>query len=683
MNRLRDRLQLILLCCIIIFLILLYIFRFCCSVSKDNSFTLLIYMTGSDLESADGAASADIAEILAASPGEDLHVLIQTGGTADWRLKEIGSGDCPKRFIAEGNELRHLETLDPCPMSSPETLHDFLSWGIETAPAARYAAILWNHGGGAILGYGFDELYPGTSMSLAGLRDAFEGLEARFSFIGFDACLMGCLETARALSGYADYLIASEGREPLSGWFYTDWIRMLEENPSTDILRLGSRIIRDFVSERNAGPYEPCTLSMVRLDQIPLLCENLGAWMEHAAGPSASFFSHAGIRSRLKDVGPGAYDQADLISFLEHAAGAGFTEGTASLIADVRDAVVLSEHNRTAGTPCGLSFYYPFLYPDQYDRTAGSLKAAGFPSDYFQYFDSFLSRLEKERAESLPDDEFTGVRILADGSIDPASADGAGLVSSLGFKQLCISGKGYVYAGKYDPDSDGNCSLYDAGRGYYLEIGGRLVSYEPASEYDDGRTGYVNAILNGSRYIRLRLISDPGYSDVNIAGYLEVTDSVVTGHEDTLVPPVRGLRKLQPGDRLQFCFDHYRIIRHRPVFDGVVTLDAPIVCGGRLSASRCKDPETYLSPAGTVTTREGFVYLEESSALPVFQITDIYGRETFIRAIDAWDPEVVIRIAPNEKAGAPEAPFASDAPADNSAVRQSSYSLLLPPGHVY
>ncbi len=217
---------------------------------SDKSFTLMVYMIGSDLESLDGAASSDIREIqaaLAAAGGKQvgggaagsngggapdssgsggLRVLLQTGGASRWFTEGIAE-DKIQRYEISGDGLKYLEDAEAAQMSDPACLHDYLAWGLETAPADRYGAILWDHGAGTILGYGFDEHYPDESLLLADLYKAFEGLDAHFDFIGFDACLMGTLETAMAFSPYADYLIASEEYEPSTGWFYTDWVGRL------------------------------------------------------------------------------------------------------------------------------------------------------------------------------------------------------------------------------------------------------------------------------------------------------------------------------------------------------------------------------------------------------------------------------------------------------------------------
>ena len=125
-----------------------------------------------------------------------------------------------------------------CPRcSSPSGWWPWSSWYIQCCagryPASRYALILWDHGGGSVSGYGYDEKFASTgSMDLAGLDRALGDGGVKFDFIGFDACLMATAETALTMAQYADYLIASEETEPGVGWYYTDWLTALGEDPS-------------------------------------------------------------------------------------------------------------------------------------------------------------------------------------------------------------------------------------------------------------------------------------------------------------------------------------------------------------------------------------------------------------------------------------------------------------------
>lgn len=108
-------------------------------------------------------------------------------------------------------------------MVSPSTLTSFITYAKSVAKANRYHLILWDHGGGSVSGFGYDENYKSDgSIDLAEINSALKAANTQFDFIGFDACLMATYETVLMLSDYADYLIASEETEPGTGWYYTN-----------------------------------------------------------------------------------------------------------------------------------------------------------------------------------------------------------------------------------------------------------------------------------------------------------------------------------------------------------------------------------------------------------------------------------------------------------------------------
>ena len=52
-----------------------------------DTYTLMIYMCASDLESDGGYATNDISEMLNATVDEKINLIIETGGTKEWNIK--------------------------------------------------------------------------------------------------------------------------------------------------------------------------------------------------------------------------------------------------------------------------------------------------------------------------------------------------------------------------------------------------------------------------------------------------------------------------------------------------------------------------------------------------------------------------------------------------------------------
>ncbi len=187
---------------------------------EDVSYTLMIYMCGSDLESVRGYASGNIADMLSADIPQGANILIQTGGSRVWRDERIPDSKSA-RFELQGNELKkHGETFD-ADMGDAETLSEFISFCKTNFPAREYSLILWDHGTGSNDGICYDELYKDSYLSLSEISDAVSKGGVPFEFIGFDACLMATYDAVIMLKDYADYLIASQELEPGSGWNYS------------------------------------------------------------------------------------------------------------------------------------------------------------------------------------------------------------------------------------------------------------------------------------------------------------------------------------------------------------------------------------------------------------------------------------------------------------------------------
>lgn len=209
-------------------------------MGKENSWTLFMYITGSNLESQYQYASTDIKEILNANYNieniQNLNIIIQTGGSQDWQEDYISSEKI-QRFIVNANseQLTLVEEFDNASMGDPNTLYNFLKWGVKNYASEHMGVIFWNHGSGVSNGLCEDENYNNDSITVHELEYTFAKLNkkmsSKFELIGFDTCLSGSLEYANLLAPYAKYMIASADIEPGEGWHYTEPINYLLNNP--------------------------------------------------------------------------------------------------------------------------------------------------------------------------------------------------------------------------------------------------------------------------------------------------------------------------------------------------------------------------------------------------------------------------------------------------------------------
>lgn len=195
---------------------------------EEGSYVLLIYMCGSSLETKNGAATKNLAEMLSADIREGTKVVLQTGGARTWREMDIPADKSCRYELSEG-ELLSVEQNPDVNMGLSSTLSDFLIWGTENYPAETYSLILWDHGGGSLDGVCYDENFSNDALTLKELDTALSTADVSFEFIGFDACLMATYETAYIVEQYAENMIASQELEPAGGWDYVSLIQKLGE----------------------------------------------------------------------------------------------------------------------------------------------------------------------------------------------------------------------------------------------------------------------------------------------------------------------------------------------------------------------------------------------------------------------------------------------------------------------
>ncbi|MEA4928274.1 MAG: clostripain-related cysteine peptidase [Candidatus Limiplasma sp.] len=340
------------------------------SAASASTFTLMVYLCGTDLESDGGMATADLQEMVASGvkPGGKLQVIIQSGGTKKWQTKGMKARE-GERWTLDSEGLQRTESLGRVNMGDGDTLRDFLLYGIQNYPADRYGLVLWDHGGGATGGVCYDEITQ-DSLDMGELYDAFTAASKqagyrKFAMVGFDACLMANYEMAVHLQPFADYMVASEETEPGEGWNYKSWLPTLAKDPGVSIEKLGKKIVDGFIqSILDAGYDEFGTLSVVDLSKIEPLrnaLETMGESLtQEITGGNLNGVSR--LRQGVRSFGETDQDGSDMID-LSVFASLYKTYDAAdadTLMQALNDAVVYSRYTDNLSNVTGLSVLVPF-----------------------------------------------------------------------------------------------------------------------------------------------------------------------------------------------------------------------------------------------------------------------------------------------------------------------------------
>ncbi len=361
--------------------------------SQKDRVTIMVYMCGSDLESQAAMGVRDLQEMANAKIADNVNLIVYTGGTTKWHTDIISNRVNQIYQVVGGGKIGCLvDNAGTASMVDPSTLTSFIEFCTENFEANRYELILWDHGGGSISGYGYDEKYPKRgSMSLGQLDSALTDAGVEFDFIGFDACLMATTETALMLSEHADYLIGSEESEPGIGWYYTNWLSKLSNDVSMPTVEIGKNIADDFVSTCSSQtPNQTATLSVVDLAEVEdIVPQALSLFSKEANQLIDTDYRE--IAMARKGAREFAAEQAlDLVDLVDLASKIDSPEAQ-QLCQSLMSAVKYNNTSRGISNAYGLSIYFPYRSAKYTGSVLKTYDAIDMSAEYSDCIRSFAT----------------------------------------------------------------------------------------------------------------------------------------------------------------------------------------------------------------------------------------------------------------------------------------------------
>ena len=346
--------------------------------------TVMVYMCGTDLESKSGMATNDLKEMSDALISDQVNLIVYTGGCKSWNNAVVSSSKNQIYEVRNGG-LRCLESdMGSAPMTDPDTLSGFIKYCAKNYPADRNMLIFWDHGGGSVSGYGYDEKNPNSgSMTLSGINKALKDSGIKYDIIGFDACLMATIETDLMAASYGDYLIASEETEPGVGWYYTDWLTKLSENTSMPSVEIGKKIADDFVKvcATTCGG-QKTTLSVVDLAELSATVpEDFKAFATDTKEliQKNEYKTVSDARSSAREFAASSrIDQIDLVHF----ANCLGTPEASALAESLLGAVKYNNTSQNITNAYGISIYFPYQKTSNVDKATKTYDEIGLDGEY-------------------------------------------------------------------------------------------------------------------------------------------------------------------------------------------------------------------------------------------------------------------------------------------------------------
>ena len=367
------------------------------SVHEAKNYTLMVYMIGSNLESKLGSASADLAEMEDSGlKFDDVNLILYTGGSARWFADVPCDKNCVIDMSLAEEDRVVAGTEKNADMGAFETLAAFVNYCTECYPAEHYGLIFWDHGGGPLWGYGADELFSGdglllSEMQLAMSRTVFSK-DKKLDFVGFDACLMGNLETMGVWAPYAEYYVASEELEPGDGWDY-HFLKSLN-GKAKDPAKVTAAIVTAFEKYYKANKteyYNPdVTLSVTKLSEIDVvqtalanaaltLSDALSHGQAQALNTARASAKSFGITGRAEDGSQFLYDLVDIGSLASKLSAISPKEAK-DLTASLKKFVAKNYSNVDGAS--GVTVYYPSGNHGQYHEMRDVYEKLGLNREY-------------------------------------------------------------------------------------------------------------------------------------------------------------------------------------------------------------------------------------------------------------------------------------------------------------
>jgi hypothetical protein len=357
-----------------------------------KEWTVLVYLDGDNNLERD--ALTDFNEMEQAGSTDQVNVVVQLDRVhSDEPSDDSSNGDwdTTKRFLVQQDgdkkqiASKELEDLGELNMGDPQTLVDFITWGVKEYPAKRYALILWDHGS-SWAGVAYDDTSDKKGISLpeldAALRTAqtqakIDGLDV----IGFDACLMSQIDVLHTIAPYGKVAVASAELEPNDGWAWDTWLKQLNADPSQDAAAVGKSIVDAYQQYYDGSNDDTVTLSAFDLGKIGQVSDSLNTLSDAMLKDlGSSYQSIAEARSSVdaysqpKPESFSAVDLGDFARLISRQGAQGEVASSAQALEQaIEEARIAEWHASFHNKSTGMSVFFPQvaeLYPEAYEQAS-------------------------------------------------------------------------------------------------------------------------------------------------------------------------------------------------------------------------------------------------------------------------------------------------------------------------
>ena len=323
-----------------------------------NSRTIMIYASGSNLESDGGLLTSDLDGIKFDELDDNINVYLCSGGTEIWHNNYILTNN-PSIYKLTNNGFVKQEDLAFNSMGDPKTLGYFLTYSYNNSKTDSYDLIFYNHGLGS-LGAINDDL-ASDFIYLNEFETAFENSpfkNKKLNTIIFRTCLNGNYEIASALAPYSKYLVASE--ESTIGHNLSSVLGFINDVKNNDSeIAYSEKFIKSYKNHiEMMSSYVNSVYSIVDLRKIDTLNNKMDSFFSKInSNEDSTYQALQKIRVKLYQYDE-EYDTVDLYQLIESISDEFNIDGSDLLSFIKNDLVKYIWTNKEESH--GISAYYPY-----------------------------------------------------------------------------------------------------------------------------------------------------------------------------------------------------------------------------------------------------------------------------------------------------------------------------------
>ncbi|MBR3523435.1 MAG: hypothetical protein IKN87_01970 [Bacilli bacterium] len=374
---------------------------------KNLSRTIMVYMSGSDLESKTGFGTAELDSInFDKMDNENINVVVIAGGAKKWHNDYIDT-DETSIFELTADGYKKVKKQNLKNMGDSNVLSSFLNYVYENYKSDKYDLIFWDHGA-AILGAEIDELHNNDFLTLEemnkALKDSPFNEDNKIELVIFSTCLNGTIEVANIFKDYADYLVASE--ETTMSVYGGNDLEFVMNIESTDkAYDVAYKFVDNYKTKMNnfykLAKYNATkaysTYSIIDLENVSELVSAVDDFFDDI-DVSDNYNDISRVRANIYQYPSvdSTYDMVDLYNLVD-----GLKELSPKKAQKVLDLLetTIAYNWATNSKSRGLSIYFPYKASSEYTRTY-KIIYNNFKS--LKNYDSFITKFYSIKSNSKP-----------------------------------------------------------------------------------------------------------------------------------------------------------------------------------------------------------------------------------------------------------------------------------------